>query len=188
MTNKRKAAYFDNLQNIYVLPVDESNRISIWGHWIFIHLSDWVAGIQVDLPVKSLIWALVYLVWIPLSCQTDDLLIFSTNPEFPLYPFLLTTYSLFSAYKIEVIALALFLWIYLKFFNSFYLTILGNFRKKIADTLIKVKHKNKPILSFQISFVSWFLTKVIALQGFLLHIISSLKTAGLSPSKASFIL
>ena len=103
------AAYSDSLQNIYVLPVDESNRISIWGHWIFIHLSDLVAGIQVDLPVKSLICALVHLVWIPLSCQTDDLLIFCTNPEFPLYPFLHTTYLSFSAYKIEVVVVALFL-------------------------------------------------------------------------------
>ena len=139
MTNKRKAAYFDNLQNIYALPVDESNRISIWRQWIFIHLSDWVAGIQVDLPVKSLICALVHLVWIPLSCQTDDSLIFSTNPEFPLNPFLLATYSSFLAYKIEVVAVALFLWIYLKLFNSFYLTILGNFRKKIARCPLELK-------------------------------------------------
>ena len=72
-------------------------------------LSDWVAGIQVDLPVKSLLYALAHLVWIPRSCQTEDLLIFSTNTKFPLYPFLLATYSSFLAYKIEVVAVSLFL-------------------------------------------------------------------------------
>ena len=139
MINRRKAAYSDNLQNIYVLHVDEPNRISIWRYWIFIHLSASVAGIQVDLPVKSLICAWAHLVWIPLSCQTDDLLIFSIYPKFPLYPFLLTTSLSFSACKIEVVAVALFLWIYLKLFNSFYLSILGNFRKKIARCPLELK-------------------------------------------------